>query len=78
MDLTLLLTLFRIDTLLKVLLLIIVGLYTIFAIFLFFQIRSLNKLLYIESRNASRIIAIVCFLHIILAISLFVYILAIL
>lgn len=78
MDLTFLFTLFRIDLLIKILLLIVVGLYSIFTIFLFFQIRSLNKLLYIESRNASFIITVLCFLHILLVISLFLYILAIL
>ena len=78
MDINALLSLFRIELLIKILLLIIVGLYTIFASFLFFQIRSLNKLLYIESRNASFIIALLAFIHIVLAISLFVFFFAIL
>lgn len=78
MDITSIVTMFRLEILIKILLLVVIGLYIVFAIFLFFQIRSLNKILYIESKKASFTIALICFTHIILAISLFLYILAIL
>lgn len=64
--------------LVKLGLLIIVGLYTIFALFLIVQVRSLNNTLHIESNHASAIMVLLTLIHFFASLSLFILILAIL
>lgn len=69
---------FSLDSVPKLLLLLALGFYVVFALIAFNQVRSLNRIFFISSSYSSRIVVILAFLHLLAAISLFFLTLAIL
>ena len=67
---------FNINLIIKVIFLLVTGMYSVFAFVVFNQIRAMNTIVYVP--NSSRILSFTSIAHLIFALSLFLTALAIL
>jgi hypothetical protein len=77
-DLTQLISLFDLGAFFKIVLLVLIGLYTLFVLILFIQARSLGKIMIIEARDGTPMLRLFALFYLIASISLFLAALVIL
>lgn len=77
-DLTQLTTSFDLGMFFKIVLLVLIGLYTLFVLILFLQARSLGKIVVIEERDGTPLLRMLALIYLIASLSLFLAALVIL